>query len=338
METLVIGGTRNLGPPLVRALVERGHRVAVFNRGLTPGELPAGVERLAGDRRDPAQLRAALGRRSFDLVVDTTLYDGAEAESAIELFDGRVGRYVFLSTGQVYLVRRGVSRPFAEEDYDGPLVEEPAAASPDRDDWLYGAWKREAEDAFARARAERGFPYTSLRLPMVNSELDHYRRIYNYFLRLKDGGPVVAPDRPRHALRHVYGGDVISAVLLLSESEAGRGRAYNLSQDETVTLEEFLGMMAGIMGAGLELVRVPREELERRGLLPSCSPFSGRWMSELTNERGKRELGLVYTPLREYLRRLVEYYAAHPPDPHEGYARREEELRLAREFGERSQA
>jgi nucleoside-diphosphate-sugar epimerase len=333
VQTLVIGGTRNLGPPLVGALIERGHRVAVFNRGLTAGELPAGVERLTGDRRDAAQLGAALGRRSFDLVVDTTLYDGAEAESIIDLLGGRVGRYIFLSSGQVYLVRRGLSRPFGEEDYAGPLVGEPAPDSPDRADWLYGVEKRAAEDAFARSWAARGFPYTSLRLPMVNSELDHYRRIYNYFLRLKDGGPVVVPDRPRLPLRHVYGGDVVRAILRLAETGAGVGRAYNVSQDETTTLEEFLGLLAGVMRAGLSVVRVPREELERRGLLPSASPFSGRWMSELTNELGKRELGLEYTPLAEYLRRLVEHYEAHPFGHEEGHARREEELRLAREFG-----
>jgi nucleoside-diphosphate-sugar epimerase len=327
VQTLVIGGTRNLGPPLVTALIERGHRVTVFNRGLTAGELPAGVERLTGDRRDAEQLGAAVGRRAFELVIDTTLYDGAEAEAIINLLDGRVGRYVFLSTGQVYLVRRGLARPFNEADYAGPLIAEPAP-----DDWLYGIEKRAAEDAFARAWAERGFPYTSLRLPMVNSELDHYRRIYNYYLRLKDKAPLVVPDQPRLPLRHVYGGDVIRAILRLAETDAGMGCAYNVSQDETVTLEEFLELLAGMMSARFSIVRVPREELERRGLLPFASPFSGRWMSELTNELGKRELGLEYTPLAEYLRRLIQYYEARGPADEAGYARREEELRLAREF------
>jgi nucleoside-diphosphate-sugar epimerase len=334
LNTLVIGGTRNLGPPLVGALLERGHRVAVFNRGVTPCELPREVERLSGDRQDPAQLRAALGGRSFDLVVDTTLYERAEAEAIAELLDGRVGRYVFLSTGQVYLVREGLRRPFAEDDYEGPLLPEPAADGPDHDDWLYGIGKRGAEDAFIRAWEQRRFPYTSLRMPMVHSELDHYRRIYNYFLRLKDNGPILVPDGAHQPLRHVYGGDVIRAVMLLSEMEAGKGRAYNLSQDETVSLEDFLGLLAEITGTRARLVRVPRDVLERRGLLPFCSPFSGRWMSELTNERSKREIGIEYTPLAVYVRRLAEHYEAHPFVGQTGYERREEELRLAREYGD----
>src|SRR5882724_1436002 len=108
MRSLIIGRTRNLGPSIVHALLQSGYEVAVFNRGQTRDDLPEEVERLRGDRTDPEQLKGALGERTqggreFDLVADATLYNGAEAEAAVELFAGRVGRYIFLSTGQVYL-------------------------------------------------------------------------------------------------------------------------------------------------------------------------------------------------------------------------------------------
>src|SRR5215467_19390 len=122
MRSLIIGGTRNLGPSIVHALLERGDRVAVFNRGQTTDDLPKDVERLRGDRTDPRQLKRVLGDRDFDLVVDTTLYTGAEAYAAVELFSGRIGHYIFLSTGQVYLVRLGLERPYEEEDYPGPVM------------------------------------------------------------------------------------------------------------------------------------------------------------------------------------------------------------------------
>lgn len=335
MRTLIIGGTRNLGPQLVRELIEGGHGVAVFNRGLTPDDLPSEVERLRGDRGDASQLGAALAGRTFDLVVDMTLYNGREAKSIIELLDGRVGRYVLISTGQVYLVREGLGRPFAEEDYEGPLMEEPERGGPDHTDWLYGIEKRQAEDALAQAWESRRFPYTSLRLPMVNSERDHYRRIYNYVVRLKDGGPIVVPADARLPLRHVYGGDVLSAVKSLLDFEGGRGRAYNVSQEETISLEDFLRLLGEYVGAEPGVVRVPRDVLEAKGLLPFCSPFSGRWMSELTNERSKRELGISYTPLPVYLRRLAQHYEANPPLDFVGYERRGEELKLATEFSNR---
>src|SRR5258707_15616390 len=101
MRSLVIGGTRNLGPSIVHALLQRGYEVAVFNRGQTRDDLPEEVERLRGDRTDPELMKRVLGGREFDLVIDTTLYNGAEAEAAVDFFAVRGGGYLFRSTGQV---------------------------------------------------------------------------------------------------------------------------------------------------------------------------------------------------------------------------------------------
>jgi nucleoside-diphosphate-sugar epimerase len=330
MRSLIIGGTRNLGPSIVHALLRRGDDVAVFNRGQTRDDLPEEVERLRGDRADPEQMKRVLGGREFDLVVDTTLYTGAEAEAAVELFAGRAGRYIFLSTGQVYLVRIGVKRPFKEEDYAGPVMEQPPKSNTsDYENWLYGFDKRAAEDVFARAWAERKFPFTSLRLPMVNSERDHYDRMYGYFLRIQDGGPVLIPEGDAAPVRHVYGGDVVQAIMRVAENDSSKGFAYNIGQDETLTLTGFLELLAQLMHCPLKILRVPREELTRQGLLPHCSPFSGLWMSSLENARSKAEIGMEYTPIASYVKNLVDYFLAMPKRKIEGYARRAQELDLA---------
>ena len=330
MRALIIGGTRNLGPSIVAALREEGYRVTVFNRGQTPDELPGDIERLHGDRSNIAQLGKAVAGREFDLVVDTTLYTGPEAEAVIDLFSGRTGRYFFLSTGQVYLVRTAVQRPFQEADYAGPVMPEPPQSDEsEHRNWAYGFHKRAAEDAFALAWAEREFPFTSLRLPMVNSERDSYERIYGYFLRLEDGGPILLPDDGGLPLRHVYGEDVVRATMRIAKSDAGKGEAYNIGQDETVSLEEFLRLLAGLMQRPLTIVRLPRARLERAGLLPHCSPFSDPWMSALDNARSKRELGMKYTRLNIYLRKLVEFYQSSPRRAIAGLARRKEESSLA---------
>src|SRR6478736_1122968 len=139
MRSLIIGGTRNLGPSIVHALLRRGDEVAVFNRGQTRDDLPEEVERLRGDRTNAEELKRALSGREFDLVIDTTLYTGAEAETAVELFKGRVGRYIFLSTGQVYLVRMGAERPYKEDDYAGPVMAEPQKSNiSEYENWRYG--------------------------------------------------------------------------------------------------------------------------------------------------------------------------------------------------------
>jgi nucleoside-diphosphate-sugar epimerase len=330
MRSLIIGGTRNLGPSIVHALLRRGDEVAVFNRGQTRDDLPEEVERLRGDRTNPEQLRRVLGGRELDLVVDTTLYTGAEAEAAVAVFKGRVGRYVFLSTGQVYLVRVGAQRPYKEDDYAGQVMAEPPKSNAsDYENWRYGFDKRAAEDIFTSAWTEDGFPFTSLRLPMVNSERDHYDRIYGYFLRIQDEGPILIPDEDGAPVRHVYGEDVVQAIARLSESDKGKGRAYNIGQDETLSLGGFLELLAETMHCPLKIVRAPREELNREGLLPHCSPFSGKWMSSLENTRSKAELGMEYTPVATYLKKLVSYFQAVRPHNVEGYAQRQREVEFA---------
>jgi len=62
-----------------------GRRVTTFNRGVTPNQLPPAVERLRGNRSRPCELAAALGNRSFDAVVDMTLYNGRDAAGAIDV-------------------------------------------------------------------------------------------------------------------------------------------------------------------------------------------------------------------------------------------------------------
>lgn len=50
MRVLVLGGTRFIGPPIVRRLVRLGHEVAVFYRGQTETSLPQSVMSFHGNR------------------------------------------------------------------------------------------------------------------------------------------------------------------------------------------------------------------------------------------------------------------------------------------------
>lgn len=330
MDFLIIGGTRNLGHLLTLRLLQEGHRVTVCNRCQTPDELPAEVERLRADRSDAASLSLALTGRAFDVVVDTTLYNGPDAQEIAELLQDRVGHYVFLSTGQVYLVRQGLPRPFVETDYPGPVMPAPKPDSRDYEDWRYGLEKRAAEDVLTRAWREHGFPCTTLRLPMVNSERDHFHRILNYLLRLQDGGPILLPSDGQLFLRHVYGEDVIQAILKVIQSGPGQGRCYNISQEETLTIAAFLDRLAQLARCKLRPVFLKRELLDQHNLLPACSAFSDPWMSELDNRLSKSKLGLRYTPLDVYLEKLVAYYRTHPQPTPSGYLQRSVELQLAR--------
>jgi len=329
MNILIIGGTRNMGHFLSLALLEAGHTVTILNRGITRDELPAHIERLRADRTIPAQIEQALDGRTFDAVVDFSLFNGTQAQVVTKLLQDRTEHYIFISSGQVYLLLANKQRPFQESDYDGELIPEPPLNTYDHEEWLYGMQKRHAEDTFMLAHREQGFPITSIRLPMVNGERDPFNRLFAYLLRLRDGGAILVPDEPNHPLRHIYSADVINTIIHLLETGKGKGQAFNLSQDETVSLQDFLKMLGDEVGIEPDILRVERRLLEANGFLPECSPFSDKWMSELDNTRSKTELGASYTSLRSYIGRIVRHYERNPPQQPTSYRRRQSERQFA---------
>jgi nucleoside-diphosphate-sugar epimerase len=327
---LVIGGTRNMGYAFTKELVAAGHRVTILNRGIQGDDLGHSVSRLHVDRTDITQMRRALLAKPFDVVVDFVLYNAQEAQNIVDLLKNNVGHYIALSSGQVYLVRENIERPFTEDQYEGRLLPAPKLNTYAYEEWRYGMDKRGAEDVLAKAYADFQFPYTALRLPMVNSARDPLKRLYSYILRLRDGGPILLPETPNHPLRHIYAGDAVRALMLVMDKhEQTKGRAFNFSQEETVNIDEFLKLLAGLLGVKANLRRFKHSELEANGFLPDCSPFSDRWMSEITNDVSKSELGMTYTPLPEYLETLVAAYDAGKHAVPVGYRRRHAEVQFA---------
>jgi nucleoside-diphosphate-sugar epimerase len=328
MHVLVIGGNRFVGRLLVWRLLAAGERVTLLNRGRLADPFGGRVERLVGDRTN-ADLQRLLAGRRCDAVVDLAAYTGADGTHAAELLRGRVGHYVMVSTGQVYLVREGCPRPAREADYDGPVMGRPADPA-DLEDWEYGIGKRDCEDALAVA-AREGFPATRVRIPMVNGELDHFRRMEGYLWRLVDGGPVLLPDGGGHRVRHVHGGEVARFLHAILGREETFGDAYNFAQEETPTLREVLLSVRDLLGSRAPLIDVPGARLAEAGLpVLDVSPFSGRWMSFVDPARAARELGIRHAPLDRVLASIVASFLAHPPpDRPAGYARRAEELELA---------
>ena len=327
MHVLIIGGTRFVGALLTFRLLARGDTVTLFNRGRIADPFGDRVERLRGDRTTADLARSLAGRR-FDAVVDFAAYTGEDARGAIEALGDRAGHYVFISTGQVYLVREGCPQPSRELDYEGPVMPRPGEES-EVEPWTYGVEKRAAEDALAAAWTTARFPATRLRVPMINGERDPQRRLEGYLWRILDGGPVLVPDGGLATARHVYALDLAIAVAAILGDERTLGEAFNLCQDETPTVWELVGLLAERLGAPDRRVALPRSAL---GDLPvkAISPFTSRWMSYLDPTRARDLLGFSHRPLGAYLDSMVASFLAHRSEaPPEGYRHREAERRLA---------
>lgn len=327
MRVLLVGGAGFLGGHIGRAFLEAGHEVSVISRGQRP--IPPGVTHLQADRTDPARLGRLLEGQRFDFTVDLTAYDAADVERLLLIPYAALGRYVLISTGQVYLVTQNPPVPAAEEDSERPLKPEPEPGTNEHANWVYGMGKRRAEGALLALREMHGVRSVILRLPIVQGEADGSLRLWAYLERMLDGGPIVLPAGGTRPVRHVYAGDVAAAIVRLAGLPPPRFRVYNLAQPETVTLREFLTRIARAAGVEPRFVDASWDEIEAAGLDPSFSPYGGRWASVIDPARAA-EWGFIGSRIDEYLPRVVQWHLQHrPPQSHEGYAQRAAELELA---------
>lgn len=309
MKVLLVGGTRFVGRHAAARLLAEGHQLTFLRRGSVQN--PFGRSReVLGDRRDRAVWRKLPRGVHWDMAVDFSAYDAPETDLAVEALSGRVGRYVFISTGQVYLVLKPRPTPSREGDFAGTLMRRPSG--PEAGAWDYGVGKRRAEESLARAGA-MGFPYTALRLPVVQGEWDPKGRLHAYVRRVLDGGAVVLPRERSGRLRHLYAGDAAVLIESLLRTRAGLGEAFNLAMEEgSVTLPELVAEVFHAFGKPPRVLSLPRRRLAAAGVEEASSPLSGSWISFLDPGKARRELGFRTTPWRSWLAASARWAASDP--------------------------
>jgi 2'-hydroxyisoflavone reductase len=209
LKILVLGGTVFLGRHLVEAALERGHEVAMFNRGRSNPELFPDVERLVGDRDGDL---AALDGGVWDAVVDLSGFVPRQGRSMAERLGGRAGHYTFLSSVSVY----EITQFDKSEDARVLELEDPAGEDVNRD---YGALK-----ALCERTAEQLYPgrVLNVRSGLIAGPHDPTNRFTYWPLRLARGGEVLAWARqagPTHPQVDA-GGGVRTAAGLSVEREA----------------------------------------------------------------------------------------------------------------------
>ena len=201
MRVLIIGGTRFIGPEVVRQLHALGHDVTVFHRGQTIANLPPGVQHIFGNRKYLCHFLDEVKSTSPDVVLDMIPITERDAATLMSTFEGLTQRVVGISSQDVYRaygVLNG-SEP-------GPLEPMPIFEDSPLRTVLYpyrGSTLRGADDAqkhlddYDKILVERAFmensnlPGTILRLPMVYGPNDYQHRLHEYVKRMEDERPVI---------------------------------------------------------------------------------------------------------------------------------------------------
>jgi 2'-hydroxyisoflavone reductase len=253
---LIIGGTQFIGRLLVEKLATGGHEVFVLHRK-NRHPFSKRVHNLTADRNDAASMRKAVGASRFDIVYDFA-YDwergttGAQVEATAHIFDGKIARYVFMSSVAAY--------------GDGLNHHEGDALAPDDHPNPYSRNKAMSERALFRLHQRTGFPIVTLRPPFVYGPGNPYYREAFFWDRFRAGRPVILPSEGHRLMQFIYVHDLVDLALRVIESRNTVGHAFNSSNARAITQHELLLDLARVAGAREpELVAIPRELIYRAG-------------------------------------------------------------------------
>jgi 2'-hydroxyisoflavone reductase len=253
---LVIGGTQFIGRFLVEKLASTGHDVHVLHR---KNRNPFGkrVQNLVADRNSAESVRKAIGSTRYDAVYDFA-YDweagttGAQVEATAQIFDGKVGRYVFMSSVAAY--------------GDGLNHHEGDALAPDDHPNAYSRNKAMSERALFRLHQRTGFPIVTLRPPFVYGPGNPFYREAFFWDRFRIGRPVILPSEGHRLMQFIYVHDLVELAMRVIESRNTIGHAFNTSNARAITQHELLLDLARAAGAKEpELIPIPRELIYRAG-------------------------------------------------------------------------
>ncbi|MFQ5721953.1 MAG: NAD-dependent epimerase/dehydratase family protein [Candidatus Aminicenantales bacterium] len=332
MKILIIGGSRFVGYHLARYLLEEGHQLTLFNRGQTGDDFGQRVTRLKGDRYNWQQFSGALTGQKFDVVIDMIAFKREDSLAAIKLFSGKVGHFIHISTAAVYAVTKDYPCPLREEDFQRELNPKPAKAD---ELWIYGYQKRQCEEVLQEAYRREKFPVTIFRLPIVIGERDYTLRAYSYIIRIMDGKPLILPDGGMNVFTLIYQADIVRTIASNLLNSSSWGQAYNLAQEEIISLRALVKAISHVLEKKLEMVNIPVEVLKKTPFGLSFSPFTMRRPLILEVRKAKSQLRFKSTPFSVWIANTVHWFKnKYKGEPPQNYRKRKMEIEFCHRYQE----
>jgi nucleoside-diphosphate-sugar epimerase len=304
LSVLFIGGTGIISSACVQRSVDVGLDVFVLNRGASKARpAPDQAQVLIADIHDPDAMQSAVAGRSFDVVVDFMAFTPAHVRSRLDLFDGRMGQYVFISSASAYQTppRRL------------PIVESTPLRNPF---WQYSRDKIACEELLVQAYRQEGLPATIVRPSHT----------YDKTLLPFDGGWTVV-DRMRRGIEVVVPGDGTSLWTLTHHADFARafvgllghpgaiGDSFHITSDEWMAWNDIYLMVGQAAGVEPTLVHVPSDAIAAADASWGAALLGDKSHSMIFDNSKVRRLVpdfIATIPFAVGAREIVDWYDADP--------------------------
>ena len=250
LKVLFLGGSGVISSACSALAVERGLDLHVLNRGETSVRpLPPEARLRQADLRDPAAVRAVLGDEEYDVVVDWIAFTPEHVRADLDLFRGRTGQYVFISSASAYQTPPGRL----------PVVESTPLRNPH---WEYSRNKIAAEDVLVAAYRDEGFPATIVRPSHTyDKTLVPLHGGWSMVERMRAGEEVVVHGDGTSLWTLTHHEDFARGFVPLLGSSRALGEAFHITSDDVLTWDAIAHALAAAAGVEARIVHVTSDAI-----------------------------------------------------------------------------
>lgn len=239
MKILFIGGTGIISTACAELAVQRGLDLSLLNRGQR--KTVSGSHQLIADISDVTATREALGDTYWDVVVDFISFHPDDLKKRLEIFQGRVGQFIFISSASAY------QKPVI----DYLVTESTPLVNPF---WPYSRDKIDCELYLETALRESGFPATIIRPSFTYGEtviplsFNSWARPYTVIDRMRKGLPVIIPGDGTSLWQLTHNADFAKGLLGLFGHQGSIGHAFHITTDEVLNWNQIFEATAEAAG------------------------------------------------------------------------------------------
>ncbi len=246
MKVLFIGGTGVISSACTELAVKQGIELYLLNRGRTERAVPEAVNQLVGDINDPA-IGDVLAEHTWDAVVDWIAFTPEDVQRDVDLFNGRTGQYIFISSASVYQ-----TPPSNLPVKESTLLDNPY--------WDYSRQKIACEELLVLAYRYNKFPMTIVRpshtydpskIPLFGG--------YTTLRRMIQGEQVLVYGDGTSLWTLTHHKDFAKGFVPLLSNSRAIGEPFHITSDEWLNWNQIYAIMGQALGVKPRLVHVPSD-------------------------------------------------------------------------------
>jgi len=264
LKVLFIGGTGIISSACTEICVERGIDLWLLNRGKSIRTPPDSVKLIHADIRNPSNVKSAISKLHFDVVVDWIAYTEEHVRNDYELFRGKVAQFIFISSASAY---------------EKPPMRLPIAESANLFNpyWQYSRDKIACEKYLVDIFHKEGFPITIVRPSHTyDKTLIPIHGQYTVVNRMKKGKKVIIHGDGTSLWTLTHNMDFAKGFIGLLGKADAIGESFHITSDEILTWNQIYRAFSDTLGIKANFIHIPSSYINR---------FDDEWGSSLLGDK-----------------------------------------------------